>query len=36
MITDTVSLENMPPAFEALRRRTSQCKVLVKPEGGSQ
>jgi (R,R)-butanediol dehydrogenase/meso-butanediol dehydrogenase/diacetyl reductase len=31
MITDTVSLADMPPAFEALRKRTTQCKVLVRP-----
>lgn len=31
LITDTVSLENMPAAFEDLRRRTTQCKVLVEP-----
>ena len=29
LISDTVSLLHMPPAFEALRRRTTQCKVLV-------
>jgi len=31
LITDTVSLENMPSVFEDLRRRTTQCKVLVEP-----
>ncbi len=31
LITDTVSLENMPLAFEQLRTRTHQCKVLVNP-----
>jgi (R,R)-butanediol dehydrogenase/meso-butanediol dehydrogenase/diacetyl reductase len=31
MITDTVALSAMPAAFEALRRRTAQCKVMVKP-----
>ena len=31
MVTDTVSLAAMPPVFEALRQRTSQCKVLVRP-----
>lgn len=31
MITNTVSLTDMPPVFEALRRRTTQCKVLVSP-----
>jgi (R,R)-butanediol dehydrogenase / meso-butanediol dehydrogenase / diacetyl reductase len=31
MVTDTVSLAGMPPVFEALRKRTSQCKVLVRP-----
>ncbi len=31
MISDTVALDEMPAAFEALRKRTSQCKVMVKP-----
>jgi (R,R)-butanediol dehydrogenase/meso-butanediol dehydrogenase/diacetyl reductase len=31
MVTDTVSLAAMPAAFEALRQRTSQCKVMVRP-----
>lgn len=31
MITETVALSSMPAAFEALRKRTSQCKVMVKP-----
>ncbi|HUO91731.1 MAG TPA: alcohol dehydrogenase catalytic domain-containing protein [Rhizomicrobium sp.] len=31
MVTDTVSLPAMPDAFEALRRRTHQCKVMVRP-----
>jgi (R,R)-butanediol dehydrogenase / meso-butanediol dehydrogenase / diacetyl reductase len=31
MITDTVALQAMPPAFEALRQRTAQCKVMVAP-----
>lgn len=31
MVTDTVPLSAMPPVFEALRQRTSQCKVLVRP-----
>ena len=31
MITDTVALSAMPQAFEALRHRTTQCKVMVKP-----
>lgn len=31
MITETVALAHLPEAFEALRHRTSQCKVLVKP-----
>lgn len=29
MITDTVRLDDLPPAFEALRRRSSQCKVMI-------
>jgi (R,R)-butanediol dehydrogenase/meso-butanediol dehydrogenase/diacetyl reductase len=31
MITDRVSLAELPQAFEALRHRTHQCKVLVNP-----
>lgn len=31
MVTDTVSIDQMPAMFEALRERSSQCKVLVKP-----
>jgi threonine dehydrogenase-like Zn-dependent dehydrogenase len=31
MVTDTVSLSAMPAMFEALRERSSQCKVLVRP-----
>jgi (R,R)-butanediol dehydrogenase/meso-butanediol dehydrogenase/diacetyl reductase len=31
MVTDSVKLDDMPPMFEALRRRTHQCKVLVEP-----
>jgi (R,R)-butanediol dehydrogenase/meso-butanediol dehydrogenase/diacetyl reductase len=31
MVTDTVPLAGMPAVFEALRKRTSQCKVLVRP-----
>lgn len=31
MITDTVSLADAPAAFEALRTRTHQCKVMVAP-----
>ena len=31
MITDTVGLEAMPAAFEALRQRNTQCKVMVNP-----
>ncbi|WP_375195214.1 zinc-binding dehydrogenase [Sphingobium sp.] len=29
--TSTVSLDELPDAFEALRRPTTQCKVLIKP-----
>lgn len=32
MVTDTVPLSRMPAAFEALRERTAQCKVMVKPD----
>jgi (R,R)-butanediol dehydrogenase/meso-butanediol dehydrogenase/diacetyl reductase len=31
LITGAVKLADMPPAFEALRRRTTECKVLVDP-----
>ena len=33
MVTDIVGLEAMPAAFEALRQRSTQCKVLVNPFG---
>jgi (R,R)-butanediol dehydrogenase/meso-butanediol dehydrogenase/diacetyl reductase len=29
MITDVVSLDELPDAFEALKTPTSQCKVLI-------
>ncbi len=32
MVTDTVALQELPAVFEGLRQRTSQCKVLVRPE----
>jgi (R,R)-butanediol dehydrogenase/meso-butanediol dehydrogenase/diacetyl reductase len=32
MVTDTVALSDMPAMFEALRQRTSQCKVMVRPD----
>ncbi len=31
LISDTVSLDTAPTAFEALRQRTTQCKVLIAP-----
>ncbi|KQZ29117.1 zinc-binding dehydrogenase [Caulobacter sp. Root1472] len=31
LITETISLEQLPDTFEALRRRTHQCKVQVAP-----
>jgi (R,R)-butanediol dehydrogenase/meso-butanediol dehydrogenase/diacetyl reductase len=31
MVTDTVSYEQLPAAFEALRRPAQQCKVMVNP-----
>jgi len=31
LISDVVSLSDMPAAFEALRKRTTQCKVLIDP-----
>lgn len=33
LISETVSLSGMPIALEALRKRTTQCKVLVDPFG---
>ena len=33
MITETVGLETMPVAFEALKERTTQCKTMVKTWG---
>jgi (R,R)-butanediol dehydrogenase/meso-butanediol dehydrogenase/diacetyl reductase len=33
MITDRVDFEAFPGAFEALRQRTHQCKVLLSPNG---
>jgi len=31
LITDTIPLTDMPEVFEALRKRTTQCKVMVNP-----
>jgi (R,R)-butanediol dehydrogenase/meso-butanediol dehydrogenase/diacetyl reductase len=31
LVTDTISLAETPEVFESLRRRTSQCKVLIAP-----
>ena len=31
MITDIVTLEQLPAAFEALRKPTTQIKVMVRP-----
>lgn len=31
MVTDRISLDQTPAMFEALRQRTSQCKVLIDP-----
>ena len=31
MITDTVNLDQLPSAFEALRQPTTQIKVMVRP-----
>ena len=31
LITETISLDQLPDTFEALRKRTHQCKVLVAP-----
>jgi (R,R)-butanediol dehydrogenase/meso-butanediol dehydrogenase/diacetyl reductase len=32
LITDTVPLARLPDVFEELRHRTSQCKVMVRPD----
>jgi len=32
MITDTVALEELPAAFEALLKPTTQIKVMVRPQ----
>ena len=29
MITDTIKIDETPKAFEALKQRTTQCKVLI-------
>ena len=31
LVTDTVALDQVPAAFEALKTRTHQCKVLIAP-----
>ena len=31
LVTDTISLADTPAVFESLKRRTSQCKVLIAP-----
>jgi len=31
LVTDTISLSDTPEVFEQLKRRTSQCKVLIAP-----
>ena len=31
LVTDTISLADTPEIFESLKRRTSQCKVLIAP-----
>lgn len=33
MVTDRITLDALPGAFEAMRHRTHQCKVLVNPRG---
>jgi (R,R)-butanediol dehydrogenase/meso-butanediol dehydrogenase/diacetyl reductase len=33
MVTDQIALGELPAAFEAMRHRTHQCKVLVNPWG---
>jgi (R,R)-butanediol dehydrogenase/meso-butanediol dehydrogenase/diacetyl reductase len=31
LVTDMISLEDTPERFEALRKRTHDCKVLIAP-----
>ena len=31
LVTDTIALDEVPAVFEALKRRTHQCKVLIAP-----
>jgi (R,R)-butanediol dehydrogenase/meso-butanediol dehydrogenase/diacetyl reductase len=31
MHSATVTLDELPDAFEALRKPTTQCKILIKP-----
>ena len=31
LVTDTISLADTPARFEALRKRTHECKVLIAP-----
>ena len=32
IITDRIGFSPVPQVFEGLRRRTTQCKVLIQPE----
>jgi (R,R)-butanediol dehydrogenase/meso-butanediol dehydrogenase/diacetyl reductase len=34
LITERIDFESVPATFEALRRRTTQCKVLIRTEAG--
>jgi (R,R)-butanediol dehydrogenase/meso-butanediol dehydrogenase/diacetyl reductase len=31
MVTDRITLDALPEAFEALRKPSTQCKVIVEP-----
>jgi threonine dehydrogenase-like Zn-dependent dehydrogenase len=33
MVTDRVTLDQLPDAFEALRRPDRQIKVMIRPDG---
>jgi (R,R)-butanediol dehydrogenase/meso-butanediol dehydrogenase/diacetyl reductase len=33
LVSETISLDRLPDSFEALKKRTTQCKVLVDPFG---
>jgi (R,R)-butanediol dehydrogenase/meso-butanediol dehydrogenase/diacetyl reductase len=34
LVTEQIGFAQVPATFEALRRRTTQCKVLIAADGG--